>query len=185
LGAYLGQYISASGFVISSPEIFLKGMDDVLQHRPLLVNADSVPKRISEYLVRLASARGSIEEKKLFDSIRNKPGVGVLPSGVCYTIEKAGTGPRPQPSDTVQLQVRAYLPDGKMFEDTYSKNLPYKITPGGLIAGLSEAVQIMPAGSVWRVYIPAALAFAAKGVPGVVPPNSAVIFEVELLNIKK
>jgi FKBP-type peptidyl-prolyl cis-trans isomerase len=185
LGAYLGQFISNNGFVISTPDIFIKGMDDAMQHKPMRVNADSIPKRISEYQAHIASERGNSEEKKLFESIKGKPGVGVLPSGVCYVIVKAGAGLMPQATDTVQLQVKAYLPDGKLFEDTYTKNMPYKITPGGLIAGLSEALQIMPVGSVWRVYIPSALAFAAKGVPGVVPPNSAVIFEVELVNIKK
>ncbi len=185
LGAYLGQYITTNGFAVSNPDLFLKGMNDALQKKQLLVNADSIPKRINDYQIRLISDRNIREEKQLFESLKGKPGVGILPSGVCYIILKAGTGVRPLSSDTVKLQVKGYLADGRPFEDTYAKNAPYKITPAGLIAGMSEAVQIMPEGSIWRLYIPSALAFAAKGVPGIVPPQAAVIFEVELLSIKK
>jgi FKBP-type peptidyl-prolyl cis-trans isomerase len=185
LGAYLGQFIVNNGFTVSNPDLFFKGINDVLQKKQLLVNADSIPKRMNEYQVRLISDRNVREEKQLFDNIKGKPGIGILPNGVCYVILKVGTGQRPLATDTVKLQVKGYLADGRLFEDTYAKNTPYKVTPAGLIAGMSEAVQIMPEGSTWRLYIPSALAFASKGVPGLVTPNAAVIFEVELVNIKK
>jgi FKBP-type peptidyl-prolyl cis-trans isomerase len=156
-------------------------MNDALQQKQLLVSAESIPKRISEYQNQLSLERNSLQEKQLFDQLKGKPGIGILPSGVCYAIIKTGTGRRPLATDTVVLQVKGFLPDGKLFEDTYSKNKPYKVTPAGLIAGMNEAVQIMPVGSLWRLYIPSALAFATKGIAGVVPPNSAVIFEVELI----
>ncbi|MDP4210831.1 MAG: FKBP-type peptidyl-prolyl cis-trans isomerase [Bacteroidota bacterium] len=183
LGAYLGQYINANGFVISNPDLFLKGMNDALQQKKLLVKTESISQKIAEYQSRLLSERNSMQEKQLFAQLKGKDGVGCLPSGVCYAVIKAGTGKRPQPTDTVALQVKGFLPDGKLFEDTYTKNKPYKITPAGLIPGMNEAVQIMPTGSQWRIYIPSALAFGARGIAGIVPPNSAVIFEVELVKI--
>jgi FKBP-type peptidyl-prolyl cis-trans isomerase len=185
LGAYLGQYLSANGITIIKPDLFIKGMDDVLTGKPLLVNADSVPKKMSEFLSKAVIARNMALEKQLFENVKGKPGVGTLPDGVCYIIVKAGTGLRPLVSDSVSIHVKGFLPDGKQFEDTYTRNVPYRTTPSSLIAGMKEALQIMPAGSVWRVFIPSELAYGEKGVPGVIPAYSAVVFDVELLNIIK
>lgn len=185
LGAYLGQYIASNGFSITNADLFIAGMNDAMGNKALLVNSETISKKINEYQGQMAVERNTQIEKQLFESIRGKPGYGMLPSGVCYTIVKAGTGVRPSLTDTVQLQVKGYLPEGKLFEDTYVKNAPYKVTPAGLIPGLSEIVQIMPAGSLWKIFIPSALAFGDKGVQGLVPTHSAVVFEVELLGVKK
>jgi FKBP-type peptidyl-prolyl cis-trans isomerase len=183
LGAYLGQYIASNGFVISNPALFKKGMDDAMAGKPLLVNADSIAAMMNKYQSMFAVERGKKQEKALFESIKSQPGIGVLPSGVCYTIVKAGTGRRPQLNDSVQLHLKGFLPDGKMFEDTYPKNNTYRTSPSGVIPGMKEILQIMPAGSLWRVYIPSSLAFAEKGVSGLIPPYSALIYEVELLTV--
>lgn len=185
LGAYLGQYLSANGIAITKPDIFLKGMDDVLSKKQLLVNSDSVPKMMNEYLKAMVMERNRALEKQLFDNVKGQPGVGVLPDGVCYIIVKAGTGSRPLVTDSVSIHIKGYLPEGKLFEDTYAKNTPYKTTPSNLIAGMKEILQIMPEGSVWRVFIPASLAYGEKGIPGVIPAFSAVVFDVELLNTLK
>jgi FKBP-type peptidyl-prolyl cis-trans isomerase FklB len=185
LGAYLGQYLSANGIAITKPDLFIKGMDDVLAGKPLLVTADSIPKRMNEYLSKMVIERNRALEKQLFDNVKGKPGVGNLPDGVCYIIVKAGTGLRPQLNDSVSIHIKGFLPDGKQFEDTYTRNVPYRTTPSSLIAGMKEALQIMPAGSVWRVFIPSELAYGEKGVPGVIPAYSAVVFDVEILNIIK
>ena len=183
LGAYLGLYINTNGFVISTPAIFNKGLDDALQNKPLLVNADSIPRLLDNYLKHNTAARSALQEKQLFESIKGKPGLGILPSGVCYTIIKAGLGKRPQLTDSVQVHLKGYLAGGKQFEDTYPKNSPVKTTANTVIPGMSEILQIMPAGSLWRVYIPSALGFGEKGLAGIIPPNSALIYEVELLNV--
>jgi FKBP-type peptidyl-prolyl cis-trans isomerase FklB len=185
LGAYLGQYLNANGIMVTKPDLFMKGMNDVLANKPLLVNADSIPKRMNEYLSKMVIERNRALEKQLFDNVKGKPGVGNLPDGVCYIIVKAGTGLRPQLNDSVSIHIKGFLPDGKQFEDTYTRNVPYRTTPSSLIAGMKEALQIMPAGSVWRVFIPSELAYGEKGVPGVIPAYSAVVFDVELLNIIK
>jgi len=185
LGAYIGQYLRANNLAITNPSLFSKGMDDVLTGKPLLVPADTIPKIINAYLSYTAIERNKLIEKQLFEAVKNQPGVGVLPSGVCYVIARAGEGIRPQPADTVTLHVKGYLPEGTLFEDTYAKNTPLKITPENLIPGLKEVIQIMQKGSVWRIYIPSALAYGEKGVPGIIPPFSALVFDIELLNIKR
>ena len=89
---------------------------------------------------------------------------------------------RPQAADSVLINVKGFLPDGKVFEDTYAKKTPLRGTPATFIPGLNEALQIMPVGSTWRVIIPSALGYGANGVAGLIPANSALIFEVELVN---
>ncbi len=185
IGAYIGQYLKANNLIIVNPALFNRGMDDVLSGKPLLVHADSIPKMVNAYLSKAMTERNKMLEQQLFNAVKSQPGVGVMPNGVCYVIAKAGNGPRPMSSDTLTIHVKGYLPDGTIFEDTYSRNTPLKTTPATLIAGLKEAVQIMPEGSVWRIYVPSALAYREKGVQGIIPPFSALIFDVELLNVKK
>lgn len=185
IGAYLGQYLNSNGISITKPDIFIKGMDDVLKNKKLLVNADSIPKRMNEYMGKIVIERGRVIEKQLFDNVKGKPGVGTLPDGVCYAIVKAGTGLRPLVTDSISIHVKGYLPEGKIFEDTNTGNKPFKTTPATLIPGLKETLQIMPVGSLWRIYIPSALAYGEKGVAGAIPPYSAVVFDIELLDIIK
>jgi FKBP-type peptidyl-prolyl cis-trans isomerase len=184
IGAYLGQFMLTNGLRVTNASLFIKGMDDVLAAKPMLVPADSVPKRMAEHLSKMTVERNKLLEKQLFDAVKGQPGVGTLPTGVCYVIVKAGTGPRPQVADSVIIHVKGYLPEGILFEDTYARNTPLRTTPGNLIPGLKDALQIMTEGSVWRIYIPSALAYAEKGIQGIIPPYSAIVFDVELLTVK-
>lgn len=182
LGAYLGAWIINNGFMVTNPDIFRKGMDDVLLNRPLLIDAASVASKLDGYQKRLISARGSQQERLLFENIKGKEGVGMIPNGVAYVVMKAGNGIRPQLNDSVLINVKGFLPDGTSFEDTYAKKTPLRVTPAGLIPGMSEALQIMPVGSTWRLFIPSALGYAERGIPGLIPAYSALIFEVELID---
>ena len=182
LGAYLGQWITNNGFTVTNSDLFTKGLNDVLLNKTLLVPAAQVAPRLDSYQKRLISARSARQEQILFQNVRNQSGVGALPSGVNYVIMKAGTGMRPQAADSVLINVKGFLPDGKIFEDTYAKKTPLRGTPATFIPGLNEALQIMPVGSTWRVIIPSALAYGANGVAGLIPANSALIFEVELMD---
>ncbi|MDO8992508.1 FKBP-type peptidyl-prolyl cis-trans isomerase [Daejeonella sp.] len=185
LGAYLGQWITNNGFMVTNPELFKKGMDDVLLNRPLLINAASVASKLDGYQQRLISQRSSQQERLLFENIKGKEGVGMLPSGVAYVVMKAGNGIRPQLNDSVMIHLKGFLPDGSQFEDTYAKKAALRSTPAGLIPGMSEALQIMPLGSTWRLIVPSALAYAERGVPGLIPAYSALIFEVELIDVMR
>lgn len=183
LGAHIGQFIATNGFEITNSTLYKKGFEDALGRKQMLVNADSILPIINKYKNTKSAEIGREQERVMFDAIKKTPGMGVLPSGVCYTIIKAGTGKRPQLNDSVQLHLKGFLPNNTLFEDTYPKNTPYKTSPSGVIAGMQEVLQIMPAGSLWRIYIPTALGFGEKGVTGLIPPYSALIYEVELLTI--
>ena len=182
LGAFLGAWVINNGFMVTNPEVFRKAMDDVLLNRPLLIDAASVTTKLDGYQKRLISERSSQQEKLLFGNIKNKEGIGVLPSGVAYLVMKPGSGIRPQARDSILIHVKGFLPDGKVFEDTYAKKSPLRGTPATFIPGINEILQIMPVGSTWRVFIPSALGYAENGVPGLIPAYSALIFEVELIN---
>lgn len=182
LGAYLGQWITNNGFMLSNPVVFKNGMDDVLLNRSMQIDAASIPAKLDAYQKRLISERSSQQEKLLFGNVKGKEGVGVLPSGVAYFVMKSGSGFRPQATDSVLIHVKGFLPDGNLFEDTYAKNMPLRGIPATFIPGMNEILQYMPVGSTWRVFIPSALGYAENGVPGLVPAYSALIFEVELIN---
>jgi FKBP-type peptidyl-prolyl cis-trans isomerase len=183
LGVFLGQWITNNGFTVNNPELFCKGIDDVLLSKTLQVDPSTVSARLDTYQKRLVSERSSQQEKLLFENVRGKAGVGMLPNGVGYIILKAGAGIKPRATDSVMLNVKGYLPDGKVFEDTYAKKKHLAGCPATFIQGMSEVLQIMPIGSTWRVFIPSALGYAEKGITGLVPAYSALIFDVELLGI--
>jgi len=182
LGAYLGAWIINNGFTITNPEVFKKGMDDVLLNRPLLIDAASVASKLDGYQKRMISERSSQQERLLFENVKGKEGVGMLPSGIAYVIMKPANGYKPALNDSVLIQVKGFLPDGSLFEDTYAKGAALRTTPANLIPGMAEILQIMPIGSTWRVFIPSALGYAERGIPGLVPAYSALIFEVELID---
>jgi FKBP-type peptidyl-prolyl cis-trans isomerase len=183
LGAYLGAWITNNGFMVTNPDVFKKGMDDVLLNKTLLIDAASIAPKLDGYQKRMISQRSAQQERLLFENIKGKEGVGTLPSGVAYVIMKAGNGVRPQLNDSVLIHVKGFLPDGNPFEDTYAKKSPLRVTPAGLIPGMAEALQIMPVGSTWRLFVPSALGYAERGVPGLIPAYSALVFEVELMEV--
>ncbi len=185
LGAFVGQWLAKNGFVINNPVLFKVGMDDVLEHKTLLVADSSINKRISEYQLAISTERSRQQEEQLFAYLRGKPGVGVLPDGVNYVILKTGTGDRPSAKDSVVVNFVGTFADGNVFENTYKDKKPVTTLTGTLIPGLNEAVQLMPAGSQWRIFIPSALAYGSKGYLNIIAPNTALIFELTLEEVKK
>jgi FKBP-type peptidyl-prolyl cis-trans isomerase FklB len=113
---------------------------------------------------------------------KKKEGVVTLPSGLQYQVLQAGTGAKPGPNDTVTVHYRGTLIDGTEFDSSYKRNQPASFPVKGVIPGWVEALQLMPAGSKWKLVIPPSLGYGARGV-GPIPPNAVLVFEVELLSI--
>lgn len=181
LGAYLGQFIAGNGFTITNANLFIQGMNDALGNKSLMVDTKDITARISQHQSNMTVERSKALEKKLFEAVKEQPGIGMMPDGVCYSIIKSGNGLKPQATDSVKIHIKGFLPDGRLIEDTYAKNIPYHTTPAGLIPGISEIVQIMPGGSLWKVFIPSASAYGEKGLKDIIPPYSALVYELELL----
>lgn len=189
IGAYLAQWINNQGFVINNPTLFIRGMDDIFQNKPRAVPDSMLNELITAYQLFTQKDRAVKLEQQLFTNIKQRPGLGIFPNGVHYFVLKTGQGSRPNATDSVVLNLKGSLADGTVFEDTYSNKIPQTIQPLQLIPGLSEALQQMQVGAKWQLYIPSTLAHGDKGVPNtnrtyIIPPGSALIYEVELLEIK-
>ncbi len=112
-----------------------------------------------------------------------EPGVVTLPDGLQYKIITAGTGKKPDSSSTVSVNYTGTLIDGTEFDSSVKRGQPVTFPVNGVIKGWTEALQLMPVGSKWMVYIPAALGYGEHGAGQKIGPNAALIFEVELLSI--
>jgi FKBP-type peptidyl-prolyl cis-trans isomerase FklB len=114
-----------------------------------------------------------------------KPDVVTLPSGLQYKILQAGDGPKPTAADTVNVNYRGTLLDSTEFDSSAKTGKPATFQVGRVIKGWTEALQLMPAGSKWELYIPPSLAYGERGTQGgPIGPNSTLIFQVELLSIQ-
>ena len=185
LGAYVGQWLLKSNFMVTNEMLFKRGMDDVLQNRQLSIADTIISPLVSNYHLSIQNARSRAMEEQLFAALKGKTGVGVLPEGVHYIVMKTGSGIRPAESDTVVIDAIGVLPDGTVFEDTSQKKLAITAPVGSLIPGLKQVIQIMPEGSVWRIFIPSVLAYGSAGLVGVIPPNTALIFDITLGEVRR
>jgi FKBP-type peptidyl-prolyl cis-trans isomerase FklB len=137
-----------------------------------------------EEKTKLASENNKKEGDAFLAANKAKAGVVALPSGLQYKIVKEGTGPKPAASDTVVCNYRGTLVNGTEFDSSYKRGEPATFPVSGVIKGWTEALQLMPVGSKWELYIPPDLAYGARGAGADIGPNSTLIFEVELLSIQ-
>lgn len=185
VGAFIGQWMVKNNLQVTNANIFLTGMDDALNNKTLKVADSTIAPIVSAYQLSAQIDRSKLLEEQLFASLRGKAGVGVLPSGVHYIVIENGQGDRPKSSNTIVFHAKGVFPDGTLFEDTYQKGQPISNVLSNLIPGLNEAIQLMPVGSKWRIFIPSALAYGSVGVQGKVPPYTALVFDIELIEIKE
>ena len=120
-------------------------------------------------------------EKFLTDN-KTKPGITVLTNGLQYKVLAEGQGDSPKPTDTVTVNYRGTLIDGTEFDSSYKRGQPATFPVGGVIPGWTQALQLMKPGARWQLFIPSELAYGERGTPGI-PPNSTLIFEVELISL--
>lgn len=184
LGAYIGQWFQKNGFRVTNQALFQRGVDDVLQNRKLAIADTVIAPLVASYQLTVQNARSRALEEQLFAGLKGRPGVGALPNGVHYVVAKMGTGIRPTAKDTVVFNTIGIFPDGTVFEDTYQKKQAITTITANLIPGLAEAIQLMPEGSTWRIFVPSVLAYGPSGRPGIVPPNTALVFDVNLMEVR-
>ena len=116
---------------------------------------------------------------------KTKAGVVTLPDGLQYKIITPGTGPKPTANDVVTVDYEGTLIDGSEFDSSIKRGQPASFPVNGVIPGWVEALQLMPVGSTWELYIPSQLAYGDQGMPPVIAPNQTLIFKVKLISIKK
>lgn len=122
--------------------------------------------------------------KAFLDENGKKEGVTITASGLQYKVIKAGNGAHPKATDKVKVHYKGTFLDGKTFDSSYDRGEPISFALNQVIAGWTEGVQLMPVGATYEFYIPSNLAYGERGAGGVIPPNSTLIFVVELLGIE-
>jgi FKBP-type peptidyl-prolyl cis-trans isomerase FklB len=115
---------------------------------------------------------------------KKTPGVVTLPDGLQYKILVPGQGPKPSPSDTVTVEYAGTFTDGTTFDSSSKHGGPISFPVGQVIAGWTEALQLMPVGSTWEIYVPSDLAYGDQGAPPTIGPGKTLIFKIQLLSTK-
>ncbi len=133
--------------------------------------------------VEQAAAANALAEKNFMAENAKRPGVTVTASGLQYEVLRQGSGAKPAASSVVRVHYTGTLLDGTKFDSSVDRGEPAEFGVNQVIAGWTEALQLMPVGSKYKLYIPAAIAYGARGAGEAIPPNAALIFEVELLDI--
>ena len=159
--------------------------------KPLLMARFSKARLLPEALkdeaqteLRKKQQAHKTENEAFLAANKTKEGVVTLPSGLQYKVLKEGTGPKASASDSVVCNYRSYLIDGTEFDSPNSRDQPATLPVGALIKGWTEALQLMPVGAKWQLFVPSALAYGERGAGGLIGPDSTLIFEVELLSIQ-
>jgi FKBP-type peptidyl-prolyl cis-trans isomerase FklB len=142
-----------------------------------------IQKRKEEKMAQTGDANFK-EGQDFMAANKSKGGVVTLPSGLQYKILQAGTGPTPTTGDSVVCNYRGTLINGTEFDSSYKRGQPATFPVSGVIKGWTEALQLMPVGSKWQLFIPADLAYGSRGAGPGIGPNSTLIFEIELISIQ-
>lgn len=195
IGVDLGKNFKRQGIEVK-PDVMAQGMQDALGGKTLLLTDQQMQDVVTNFQKQMVAKRTAemasvaAENKKAGDTFlsqnKSKPGVVVLPSGLQYKIITAGKGAKPKKDDTVTVEYTGKLLNGSVFDSTEKAGgKPADLKVSQVIPGWVEALQLMPAGSTWELYVPANLAYGERSVGGVIGPNSTLIFTVHLIDIKK
>ena len=174
-------------------DIFARGVKDSMTGGKTLLTDEEARAVLTEMQTELrkqqqakAQQLGEANKKEGTEFLaanKAKENVVTLPSGLQYKILIAGTGPKPAATDTVTVNYRGTLVNGTEFDSSYKRGEPASFPVNGVIKGWTEALQLMPVGSKWQLFIPSDLAYAERGGGATIGPNATLIFEVELLSI--
>ena len=188
IGMQMGEQLS-SAFSGVSLSAALAGIEDAFAGNEPRVNPAEINQAFQIIQQQLKAQQAQNASKFAADGEAflqqnaERAEVTVLPSGLQYEILETGTGDKPSASSTVRTHYRGTLIDGTEFDSSYSRNQPTEFPVNGVIAGWTEALQLMPVGSKWKLYIPYQLAYGEQGAGGAIGPYQALIFDIELLDI--
>lgn len=188
LGLSIGNNFENSGIKDLQVEDFVKGLTDVLSGNQPAITYDEAKEVINDYFMKLQKERLEINKKageEFLNINRHKAGVVELPSGLQYEVLKNGTGAKPTATDKVKCHYHGTLINGTVFDSSVQRGEPAVFGVSQVIPGWVEALQLMPVGSKWRLFIPSNLAYGENGAGNLIEPNSTLIFDVELLDIVK
>jgi FKBP-type peptidyl-prolyl cis-trans isomerase FklB len=188
LGQDIGSTLKQQGIDSLNYDLLIKAIKDAAKGTTPLISKEQSNMSISEYLQKLKAekmSKNKVAGEQFLAENKNKPGVVTLPSGLQYVVLKEGTGAKPTLTDKVKTHYHGTLIDGTVFDSSVERGEPISFPVGGVIKGWTEALQLMPVGSKWKLFIPSELAYGDRQAGPKIGPGSALIFDVELLDIEK
>jgi FKBP-type peptidyl-prolyl cis-trans isomerase FklB len=193
IGMNVGKNLQRQSIDID-PAILMQGLKDTMaggktllteqEAQSVLTEMQAEARKKQEEKMKAAGEANKKEGDAFLASNKTKDGVVTLPSGLQYKIIKAGAGPKPTATDSVVCNYRGTLIDGKEFDSSYKRGEPATFPVNGVIKGWTEALQLMPVGSKWQLFVPPDLAYGSRGAGPDIGPDSTLIFEVELMSIQ-
>ncbi len=193
IGVDIGKNLKKQSIDID-PDILLRGLKDSLSGAKTIMSEQEMQETSTalrqEIMAKQAEEVKKIGEKNkkegeaFLEENKKKEGVKTLPSGLQYKVIAEGKGKTPTATDTVTVNYRGTLIDGTEFDSSYKRGQPATFPVNGVIAGWTEALQLMKEGAKWQLFIPSALAYGERGAGGVIGPNATLIFDVELISVK-
>ena len=194
VGIDLGKNLKRQGIEINSAAM-AQGIQDGMTGGKMLMTEQQMKDSLSKFQKDLMAKHAAEVDKQgaankakgdaFLSQNKAKPGVVTLPSGLQYKIITNGTGVKPAKTDEVTVEYTGTLIDGTVFDSTAKTGKPATFKVAQVIPGWTEALQLMPAGSTWEVYVPANLAYGSRSVGGPIGPNETLIFNVHLISVKK
>ncbi|HEX2330868.1 MAG TPA: FKBP-type peptidyl-prolyl cis-trans isomerase [Candidatus Angelobacter sp.] len=191
LGMSLGTNISKNNVDVDQ-NLIEQGLKDAMAGKPQMTEDQARAaftelqgelRAKQEAEQKVAAEKNKKEGADFLAANKTKEGVKTTASGLQYKVIKEGTGPKPTATDKVEVNYRGTLINGKEFDSSYKRGQPATFPVGNVIKGWTEALQLMPVGSKWELYVPADLAYGDRAAGPDIGPNSTLIFEVELLSI--
>lgn len=164
-----------------------KAFDDVMRKNQPALTSEQMNQAIMARMQTMQRDKTSVARKEglaFLATNKTKPGVVTLPSGLQYQVLKAGTGPKPKATDKVKVHYHGTLIDGTVFDSSVDRGTPISLSLGNVIAGWTEALQLMPVGSKWKLFIPSELGYGDRDAGPVIKGGSTLVFEVELIAIE-
>jgi FKBP-type peptidyl-prolyl cis-trans isomerase FklB len=186
LGMSVASNLIKSGVKTINPEAFVKAINDTYVGEMPELMPDEANKILESFMEKAnqEDAKDNLESGLEFlHKNRSKEGVTELPSGLQYQVIKEGEGDLPSLTDEVKCHYHGSLIDGTVFDSSVERGQPAVFPVNGVIQGWVEALQLMPLGSKWRLYVPPELGYGQQGAGGAIGPNSTLVFDVELLEI--
>lgn len=189
IGLQVGQQLSESGLEGLLPEALVAGIADALEGKHPAVPVDVVHRALREIHERADAVRRerfqamAADGVKYLEENREKEGVNSTESGLQFRVLTQGEGAIPARTDRVRVHYTGKLIDGTVFDSSVARGEPAEFPVNGVIAGWVEALQLMPVGSKWQLYIPSDLAYGPHGAGQAIGPNETLIFDIELLDI--
>lgn len=189
VGYQVGMDFKRKGLDLDTDAV-VQAIRDAQEGKKPKLDPQQMQQAMNNYKEALAAKRKEIADtnlklsKAFLDQNKTKKGVKVTASGLQYEVLKAGSGAKPKASDTVEVHYHGTLIDGRVFDSSVNRGQTVSFPVGGVIKGWQEALQMMKKGAKWRVAIPPELAYGPAGSPPVIAPNMALVFEIELIDIK-